>query len=1149
MIFSTVLVAQESAPLSKPQFKFKNLEIDENIKAIGFVTDRQGFIWFIDTKGLYRFDGLDYQLFDSKEDENSLLENNLNSIFIDKKGFIWLGYGGAGASRLDPKTERFLHFPSTSSNKKFDPAIDSTLYLPQAELTDIVEDKFGTIWLTSTKGLFNVHQSEDDHFTLKQINVADFDNLGFYSITIDNQQRLWLGSIKGLFYSTPLTSGHLTGARNNSPLLFQQLILDEKNNSPTVLALMASKSNQLWLSTVYNGIFQVDLSNLEVTPMFSEQLNWSVVIVFQIIQDDYGHIWFATSQGLGLYIEGNQALFTYQHDPVDSTSIKHDTIFGLTIDRQGKLWLAGYTGIQTLDLDSALFKSFYINKYAKGALKEKGVSSVYFDKNNSLWLGGANTGLYQKIESHQQYPKNDPRFINHQEDVNSLFHLATPDIRRMLEDTKGRIWIGTRRNGVYKITPDPNGVLDDKKAYPLLSIHSDSFNASVYNDVIFEDSQYRIWVANYDGIHLYSDDLDSFSQPNIDRAFGKVITTGQINAIAEYNDILFIGSLDGDVFYLLPNAKSFKKLQIKHSDPSSVALKSINRIVFKNNFMWIAANGLGLVKGALKTLDNGRLVLTAEVFEFQHGLNNKAIHGLNVDLDNKNLLWLNTDSGISGFNIQQQRFYNFTELGNVSAKQFTSNCGAQSPSGDIYYCGDDGLVYFSPSEIKFKTTQEPTTVFTQFYVNNEVVRPSLSKTNLALEQLPSPLNEVIGYAKSVTLFDRQNNFAFDFAALDYTDAKNNQYAYMLEGFNDDWILTTAKRRHANYSNIASGAYTFKVKASNSQGVWSETSTQIEIIVLPPWYLTWWAKCLWAGLFLSLIYLLIRFRTRKLQQRSVTLEQAVEKRTAELKQAQKTIVTQEKMSSLGTLSAGIAHEINNPTNFVYGSCQNLEAELVDFKQFLGDLAGDDADEEVLEAFEQRFTPLFEHLTIIGEGAQRIKKIVTGLSVFSRSDCDKMELTSIKQCIETTVQLVNTEYKEVTEFELFFENEPDIYCFPSKINQVLMNLLVNAAQAIKLAKNKPEGYFGKIKITTNIKNNQCVLLIKDNGMGISKEHVSKIFEPFFTTKKVGEGTGLGLAISYEIIQQHHGELKIESKIGIGTTVKLILPIEQVTSNEGV
>jgi len=220
---------------------------------------------------------------------------------------------------------------------------------------------------------------------------------------------------------------------------------------------------------------------------------------------------------------------------------------------------------------------------------------------------------------------------------------------------------------------------------------------------------------------------------------------------------------------------------------------------------------------------------------------------------------------------------------------------------------------------------------------------------------------------------------------------------------------------------------------------------------------------------------------------------------------------------------------------------MEVDLVAFKQFLHELAGENADKAVLDAFEQRFKPLFQNLSTIGEGAQRIKKIVTSLSVFSRTDQDEMEYTSIQQCIETTVELVKTEYKDITEFNLIFIDSPNVLCFPSKINQVLMNLLVNASQAIKSAReDKPKDYFGNITITSKATGEICLITIEDNADGISKDNISKIFEPFFTTKTVGEGTGLGLALSYEIVQQHHGELNVDSKLGHGTTFHLSLPL---------
>ena len=279
-----------------------------------------------------------------------------------------------------------------------------------------------------------------------------------------------------------------------------------------------------------------------------------------------------------------------------------------------------------------------------------------------------------------------------------------------------------------------------------------------------------------------------------------------------------------------------------------------------------------------------------------------------------------------------------------------------------------------------------------------------------------------------------------------------------------------------------------------------------------------------------------------------LEQKVEARTGELKQknreilmAQQQMVMQEKMASLGVLTAGVAHEINNPTNFAHVSAQNLEVELDNFKAFLMELA-EDSGEELLATFSEKFSELFSHLNIVMEGTNRIKQIVRDLRVFSRLDESERKRVKLGDSLLSTLNLVKTKYREVAEFETDFSENPELDCWPAQLNQVFMNLIVNACQAVqsKMAQQNSREP-GRLTIRLLVQDRWVKIYFRDTGCGIPEEVRDKIFEPFFTTKEVGEGTGLGLSISYGIIQKHHGKMEVESTPGEGTTFILLLPLD--------
>jgi predicted ATPase/signal transduction histidine kinase len=294
----------------------------------------------------------------------------------------------------------------------------------------------------------------------------------------------------------------------------------------------------------------------------------------------------------------------------------------------------------------------------------------------------------------------------------------------------------------------------------------------------------------------------------------------------------------------------------------------------------------------------------------------------------------------------------------------------------------------------------------------------------------------------------------------------------------------------------------------------------------------------------------------LEEYTLRLEQKVEERTHELREknqqleaknqeilrAQQQLVIQEKMASLGTLTAGVAHEINNPTNFVNGSTQNLVRDLADFERFLLELAGDDADPEVVEALRSRMRSLSTHTQIILNGTDRIGAIVRDLQSFSRLHEAEFKRVRLTTGITSTLNLVRGSFQQWMTFETDFRDPLELECRPAELNQVFMNIIVNGCQAILSRFGRDEQKTGRLFIETWREGDLGFIAFEDNGCGMTPEVREKIFEPFFSTKPAGEGTGLGLSISYGIVQRHQGELRVESTQGSGSRFTIVLPAHQ-------
>jgi len=282
------------------------------------------------------------------------------------------------------------------------------------------------------------------------------------------------------------------------------------------------------------------------------------------------------------------------------------------------------------------------------------------------------------------------------------------------------------------------------------------------------------------------------------------------------------------------------------------------------------------------------------------------------------------------------------------------------------------------------------------------------------------------------------------------------------------------------------------------------------------------------------------------------QQKVESQNSEILATHKQLVQSEKMASLGTLTAGVAHEINNPTNFTYAAVFMMQNEIDDIKCFLKQLAGgDNADVKVINSFDTKFEKLIELAKTASEGTQRIKVIVEDLRTFARLDDAKQAKIQVSELITSTVHLVQTQFESIT-INTDFSFNPTLLCFPSKLNQVFMNIIVNACQSIKTKLkqnhqlNSNKEFEGLITISTSRDNDYLVIYIEDNGCGMDEQTKQRVCEPFFTTKDVGSGTGLGMAISFGIIEEHDGMLKILSTFSQGSSFSVYLPLDNNSSD---
>jgi signal transduction histidine kinase len=517
-------------------------------------------------------------------------------------------------------------------------------------------------------------------------------------------------------------------------------------------------------------------------------------------------------------------------------------------------------------------------------------------------------------------------------------------------------------------------------------------------------------------------------------------------------------------------------------------------------------------------------------YGIEDGLLYSSVSSITEDKAGK--IWAVSTRGLSRLDLTTNRFTNFTTYNSVGGF-----LGKGEPFNLVV---KNGLVLFDPGKIKTSDVAPVVLIesvgYNSVHGNKDTILFTNGRANIELK-----FNE--------------NKISFQYIAIHTADAVANRYAYQLEGNDKDWIQA-GTQRSVTYTNLAPGTYTFKIKAANSDGVWNETGASFNFTILPPWWKTWWAYLSYAALIVIAISSFMAYRSAALKRENKLLEDKVALRTtqlqssiADLKATQTQLIQSEKMASLGELTAGIAHEIQNPLNFV-NNFSEVNMELIgEMKSEIekGNIEEVKAIAGDIESNEEK----------INHHGKRADAIVKGMLQHSQKSSGQKEPTDINALCDEYVRLSyhGLRAKDKT-FNADFKTDFDdtigkINIIPQDIGRVLLNLYNNAFYAVQQKqKESAQGlptfqklatlYQPAVSVSTKKMSDKILIIVKDNANGIPQNIVDKIFQPFFTTKPTGQGTGLGLSLSYDIIKAHGGEIKVETKEGEGSEFIIQLPI---------
>jgi signal transduction histidine kinase/ligand-binding sensor domain-containing protein len=1087
--YNSILFSQLEGPGGKPIGKIT-----------GISQDPHGIMWFCGQgqKCLYRYDG--NNLTSIKEDDrntNSLGFGSLETTYSDDRGMIWIV--GTGLDRYDPSTATFIHFKVPGLNSR-----------GENYILTIFRDRKGNIWIGTANGLFLFDEKtgKAKSYLNDSTNPKSLSNNNVNVIYEDKSGVLWFGT--GLPW---IVNGGGGLNRMNPDGSFTRYLHDP-NNPATLMndkirTIFEDSRGVFWIGTSGEGLHIMNRNNgtferypynptypLALSAPLMNSTNVWDGITF-INEDNTGAIWIGSyQQGLSRYDPLSKSMSRYKN----GNGFPDTSTFKGFVGRDGTLWVAS-------ENSELLYRADPGSKLIQQVITGKESWRVIVDRNKQIWVSTVGGGLFQ-------YDENKKLIHQFRHEPHDPYSTTSDSLYGIFEDPKDdTLWIATSQGieifntGTRKFTP-ANHLL---KTVDLSHASVNGFSS---------DKKNNLWIRTVDnGLIRYNRNDDTEKQFLPDAKDSGSLGSHSVGSVLEdRNGNIWVGTWNekGGLYLLNQQTGKFHGYLPGKACPG----------LFEDQAgdLWVGTfNGLYRYNKALDVF--------LPFFDSQSDISTEAV--ISVTEDQKKNLWMTSFAGIVKINPERNAFF-------VYGKKF----GIQYPrslfktsSDEIFVSSENGFYVFYPQELRTDMSPLRLTITNFFFNESSGLAGGDSSLLLSMEK-----------NNQLSLAYNQNSFGFKFSANDYRSQNAVRYYTMMENYDPIWRESGANKT-AFYFNLAAGDYIFRLKAFNGDETRGEK--QVLIHISPPWWKTGWAYASYGLLLLLAISAINRFQKQRIirEERQRTqakeLEQAkeIEKAYTELKSTQAQLIQSEKMASLGELTAGIAHEIQNPLNFVNNFSEvnmELAAELKEeiskmnidaqYKNQLEDIAGNINDNQ---------EKILHH-------GQRADAIVKGMLQHSRTSSGLKEPTDINQLADEYLRLAyhglrakdksfNTAMK--TDFDPQIGN---INIVAQDIGRVLLNLYNNAFYAVAERKQGDASNFEpRVELSTKKTDNKVEITIKDNGNGIPKKVMDKIFQPFFTTKPTGQGTGLGLSLSFDIVKAHHGEIKVDSVEGDHTTFTVSLP----------
>lgn len=1091
------------------QTEFYNVEhlvVDKGLSqnsVLSIFQDSKELMWFGTDDGLNKFDGYSYTIYRREvNNPKSIGNNSILCITEDSDNNLWIGtLDGLYKYHRNKNVFERIKIPFENSKDKI---ISSLLY-----------DNVGTIWAGTRSGMvFRINPKDNQYQSY--VTVNEYGKIVFNSginniIQVDNDEYWVAANATGINKIIP-----------SKRKIERYIPIIEENGkellNTEILSMIKLTDGNIAISTVENLIYSCD-SKLKVCKLLFKALPTDNVGAFiRCIgqnKNKKDEIWFGT-EGTGLfqYNFKTKQLFPYNHtNSIIERIANFKTIY---FDKYGMLWLGtNGTGIYHLSPDVKNFYTILQSRNSNKGLPFSSLRAIFQTDLGTLWVGGygglalinkdnLESKLYSKIYSGDITKNKFYDFL-----PSFYVYSITPDFY----NPERYFWVCTEGQGFYKV--DYLNQKFEMIHFPVDSANVRSDLMQCYNLKFGKDG--TLYLGTYYGLAIISRDYKKmeifhYSQDNPDG-----IQSGGIrNLLFDKDGVLWLGSDMDGLSYFDKKNKKFVKYK---TDPNNSNSLSSNRITAihedQNGFLWIGTWGGGLNKLNKKT---GKV----KVYTSNNGLPNNVVYAI-LD-DGNNNLWVSTNIGLSRFNIASETFTNYNAADGLQGNEFNRNASFKGVDGLLYFGGINGLTYFNPRGLK-KNSVIPSVVLTSFKVFNKEKK----------------LDYDFAFVKEININPDETLFSLEFAALNYYQTNKNMYKYKLIGFNDNWI-ELGNKRDVTFTNLAPGQYVLEVIAANNDGVWNTHGLTLKINVLTPFYKSWGFIFVVIIIVLSSIWVIVNVQINNSKKHKEELEELINQKTYELTESNKRLLNEvennkvvlekyEKVSKSAEAAnkakslflANMSHELRTPLNAVLGFSELLKNNLDDEK-------------------------LLGYVKSIDVSGKILLNLISDIIDLSKIEAGTLKLVTVPISIDDIVTDLNLLFipkakEKKLQYETIIDNElPKILNLDAdRIKQVLVNLIDNAIKFTKTGKVSVVIKKGKINLDTNLVD--IIFKVSDTGIGIADEIKDKIFENFYqldseSTRSYG-GTGLGLPITKKLIDMMNGNLKLESKLNVGSSFCFTIP----------